>query len=956
MIAERMSEPPSGTVTLLFSDIEGSTKLLQRTGDAYAGLLEQHRGLLRKSFAAHGGYEVDTEGDAFFVAFATANDAVAAASDAQQALAGHDWPKDGEVRVRMGIHTGEPRLLEGRYVGLDVHRAARVMASGHGAQVVISQTTCDLLDDSFSLRDLGEHRLKDLSHPQRLYQLQIDGLAQEFPALKTLENRPTNLPVQPTALIGRERELENVELLLQRDDVQLVTLTGPGGTGKTRLALQVAAEMIEKFASGVFFVSLAAISDPTLVVPTIAQTLGIREQGGERLQETLQEYLRDRQLLLVLDNFEQITAAAPSVASLLRSAEQMKLLVTSRTPLHLSGERAYDVLPLSLPDLGRLPSLEALAQYEAVALFIERAEAAKAGFTVTSENAPAIAEICVRLDGLPLAIELAAARVRALSPQALLSRLDQRLKLLTGGAQDLDKRQQTLRATIEWSYELLSEEEKILFARLGVFAGGCRLDAAEAVCDPKRELNLDLLDGLTSLVEKSLLHQKEEPDGEPRFWMLETIREYALESLDVTGKAHEYQWRYASHFLQMAEEAEPHLLGPAASGWTKKLTDELTNLRGSLACLLLTDQREAVRLSGALWQFWISQGFWTEGREALEQALDAPDVRPDERAQALTALGDLAATQGDYAVADDALGRAISVWKELGSARGEASATALLGWVAERQDDYGSIEELALAALALLDGADENDALTRRNALALLAAAPIAQGRYDEAVFLLRRALNVAQEAGLGSAIAATLGDLGHLERLRGNNEEAQRLLLQSLELATELNDPGPQAHALVNLSHLARSQGDLASARVYAEQGVSLTRQLGARTELAMSLSALLRVAVAQGDLEAAAPVAVDVVDRCQELGDRQGLAVSLEWLGVITIKQGDTGRGVRLFGAANSIRDEIGFAHAGSEQLDYGPSLEHAKAKLGGVDYERLWNEGAALDAQARGVLGRL
>jgi class 3 adenylate cyclase len=372
-----MPEPPRGTVTLLFSDIEGSTKLLQRTGDAYADLLDQHRLLLRRSFAAHGGYEVDTEGDAFFVSFATANDAVAAASKAQQALAAHDWPADSEVRVRVGIHTGEPRLVEGRYVGLDVHRAARVMASGHGGQVLLSQATRDLLDDRFSLRDLGEHRLKDLSQPQRLYQLQIVGLPQEFPALKTLQNRPTNLPVQPTALIGREREVEDVALLLRRDDVHLLTLTGPGGTGKTRLALQVAAEMIEDFPRGVFFVSLALIRDPALVVPTIAQTLGIREQGGEPLLETLKEHLRDKQLLLVLDNFEQITAGAALLASLLRSAEQVKVLITSRTPLHLSGERTYDLPPLSLPDLGRLPSLEALAQYGAVALFVERAEATK---------------------------------------------------------------------------------------------------------------------------------------------------------------------------------------------------------------------------------------------------------------------------------------------------------------------------------------------------------------------------------------------------------------------------------------------------------------------------------------------------------------------------------------------------------------------------------------------------
>jgi tetratricopeptide (TPR) repeat protein len=572
----------------------------------------------------------------------------------------------------------------------------------------------------------------------------------------------------------------------------------------------------------------------------------------------------------------------------------------------------YPVLPLVEP--------------EAVDLFCARSRV---------EPDKAVHELCQALDNLPLALELAAARASVLSPRQILERLSGRLDLLKGG-RDADPRQRTLRATIEWSHDLLAEEERQLFARLSVFRGGCTLETAQAVVGAD-------LDTLQSLVDKSLLRLTEE-----RFWMLETIREYALESLDATDEASECQWRYASHFLQIAQEAEPHLLGPAANGWTRKLTDELGNLRGALACLELIDPREAVRLCGALWHFWSSQGFWTEGREALEQALDAPDSRPNERAQALTALGDLAAIQGDYAVANDALERAISLWKDVRSARDEASATALLGWVAERRDDYRTAEELALAALALLDGADEDDALTRHNALALLAVVPTVHGRYDEAIALHRKALNAAQEAGLQSATAATLGDLGQLERIRGNNEEAQGFLVQSLQLSTELNDPEPRAHALVNLSHVARSLDDLATARAYAEEAVTLTQQLGARNLLAMSLSALLRVAVAESDPDAAAPLAVDVVARCQELGDRQGLAVSLEWLGVITIEQGDAERGVRLFGGAASIRDEIEFAPSPSARLEYGPSLERAKEDLGGVDYARLWNEGEALNME--------
>jgi tetratricopeptide (TPR) repeat protein len=583
-----------------------------------------------------------------------------------------------------------------------------------------------------------------------------------------------------------------------------------------------------------------------------------------------------------------------------------------------------------------------------VALFIERAEAAKPGFTATDDNAFAIAEICVRLDGLPLALELAAARVRVLPPQALAKRLDQSLKLLTGGAQDLDERQRTLRATIEWSYDLLADEEKALFARLGVFLGGCRIEAAEAVCDPEGALGVDVFDGLTALVEKSLVRQKEDPDGEPRFWMLETIREYALDSLDARGEAQELQHHFALHFLRIAEEAEPHLLGPAAREWTKKLADEHDNLRASLNSLHLVDPDLAVRLCGALWHYWSSQGFWTEGRESLEQALRAPDARPNERAQALTALGDLAASQGDYAVAKDALGRAISLWKEVGSARGEALATGLLGWTAERQDDYARAQELAIAALALLDGVGERDALTRGNALALLGAVASAQGRYEESVSLTRRALDAAREAGLRFGVAARLGDLGTLERFRGNNEDAERLLLQALELSRELNESEPRAHALMNLSHVARARDDLPTARTYAEEAVTVTRKLASKSSLAMSLMALLRVLVAEGDLDAAAPLAVDLVARCQELGDRQGLAVSLEWLGRVTIDQGDAERGVRLLGTAASIRHRIGFARSPSDRVEHERFLERAKEDLGRVIYERSWSEGETLDEE--------
>jgi predicted ATPase/class 3 adenylate cyclase len=636
-IVRVMVAQPTGTVTLLFTDIEGSTRLLERLGrERYAEALDLHRRLLRASFERHYGYEVDCEGDAFFVAFSRAEHAVAAAAQVQRALADAQWPGEHELRVRMGIHTGEPLSLPPKYVGLDVHKAARIMAAGHGGQVLLSQSTRDLLDPRVRVAELGEHRLKDLSGSQNIYQLLVDGLPSEFPMLKTIGGRPTNLPAPPNALIGRTKELREVAELLRRNDVRLVTLIGPGGTGKTRLALQIAADLIDEFGQGVFFVSLAPIRDINVVVPTIAQALGLREQAGEPLIKTLSEYLREKQILLLLDNFEQIAKAAPSVAFLLAVGAKVKALVTSRTPLRLSGERAYEVPPLSLPDPRHLPGIEALTQYESVALFLERAVAAKAAFGATNEDASAIAEICIRLDGLPLALELAAARIRVLSPQALLARLDQRLRLLTGGAQDLDERQHTLRATIGWSYGLLSGEEKTLFAQLGVFAGGCQIDSAEAVCDPRGEMELDVLDGLIALVENSLLRQRNDPDGESRFWMLETIREYALESLRPTIVIEELRDRHAEHFLAFAELAALESRTADQSEWFERLDADAANLRAAIEWTRAAGQPElTVRFAAALWSYWCARGYLTEGRRRLEEVLTLTHEPP---AQALLGL------------------------------------------------------------------------------------------------------------------------------------------------------------------------------------------------------------------------------------------------------------------------------------------------------------------------------
>src|SRR6266567_2519902 len=426
-----MHHLPRGTVTLLFTDMEGSTRLLQEVGERYTDLLEEYRQLLRAAFGRWNGNVVDTQGDAFFVAFARATDAVSGAVAAQRALASHVWPEGVVVRVRMGIHTGEPKLSSQGYTGLDVHLAARLMSAGHGGQVLLSQTTRDLVEHDLptgvSLRDLGAHRLKDLQQKSHLSQLVIADFPADFPPLKTLDTHPNNLPVQPTPLIGRAKEVALVQNLLQREEVRLLTLTGPGGIGKTRLGLQVAAQLTDRFADGVFFVNLAPISDPELVIPATAQVLDVKEIGGQPLLELLKGSLREKHLLLLLDNFEQVVGAAMYVADLHAACPNLKVMVTSRMTLHIQGEQEYAVPPLAVPDPKHLPDLVVLSQYEAVALFIQRAQATRPEFQVSNANAPAVAEICVRLDGLPLAIELAAARIKVLPPQALLARLGQRL-------------------------------------------------------------------------------------------------------------------------------------------------------------------------------------------------------------------------------------------------------------------------------------------------------------------------------------------------------------------------------------------------------------------------------------------------------------------------------------------------------------------------------------------------
>jgi predicted ATPase/class 3 adenylate cyclase len=805
---------PSGTVTFLFTDVEGSTRLLHERGDAdYAQALAQHRRILRDAFGAHGGVEVDTQGDAFFVAFPTASGALRAAAAAQKGLT------RGPIRVRMGLHTGTPHVGEEGYVGVDVHRAARIAACGHGGQILVSASTAALLDGA-GLRDLGEHRLKDLSALERIFQLGDD----PFPPLTSLHR--TNLPIASTPFMGRQQELTEILELLSRAEVRLLTLSGPGGTGKTRLALQAAAELGSHYADGVWWVPLESLRDPQLVLATAGRTLGARDGVAE--------HINDRSMLLLFDNFEQVVDAAAAIAGLLATCPNLDLLVTSREALHITGEQEYPVAPL-------LPA-------EAVDLFVARARAVNPDFAADDT----VLKICQRLDDLPLAIELAAARVKALSTTQILDRLEQRLALLTGGARDRPERQRTLRGAIEWSHDLLSPPEQRLFARLAVFRGGCTVEMAEDVADAD-------LDTLQSLVEKSLLRHRDD-----RFWMLETIREYATERVEAAGNRDELRHRHAERFLALAEEAEPHLRRDSPE-WADRLEREHDNLRAALDWGEAAGESELVlRLAGAASRFWYLKGHVSEGERRLESALKADQRQSAPRAKALNGAAVMALQIGDISRTRLRAEEARALHRALGDAWGAAYATLMIGnafaeggdvmsarpifaesvqlFLGIGDDLYALIASVNLAWVTgeLGDRAAER-AIHEENlrrarglgnrrieaqSLAQLAILVRDEGRLPDAVAMLREAIRI--EHGLGSVLelAIDLGRLASVLAVAGRAPEAAQLLSSSEALTEKLGARVPWWAGRRNEQTLAtiRTQLDTAAAAKAWEHGQALT------------------------------------------------------------------------------------------------------------------------------------
>ena len=842
-----MSALPTGTVTFFFSDIEGSTRLIQQLGERYPDVLLAHHSVLREALAANGGHELRTEGDSFFIVFSSALQACAGAAAVQTALHAHQWPEGGAVRVRIGVHTGEATLVGNEYLGLEVHRAARVASAGHGGQVLVSETTRGLVDHALpaglALKDLGEHRLKDLARPERLYQLLIPGLRADFPALKTLEATPNNLPMQLTSFIGRDDQVREARQLLARS--RLLTLTGPGGTGKTRLSLEIGANVLDQFPDGVYFVPLSAISDPELVPSAIAQALAISTTGRHRPIDALLDHLREKQTLLILDNFEQVLDAAPVARQLLEGSVGLRVLVSSRTVLRVSGEQEFPVPPLALPDLKALPGLAALSQFEAVRLFIERAVAVKPDFEATNENAPAIAGICERVDGLPLAIELAAARVKLFSPPALLSRLEKSLNALGSGTRDAPARQHTLRGAILWSYDMLDDAGRRLLARCSVFARGGSLDQLEPVCGPPEDIGGDVVEALDQLADQSLLRRLPDFD-EPRFLMLQTIRDFAKERLEESGDAHRIRDRHVEAFLALAQKGEPHLFGPARREWLDRLEIDHDNFRAALDwCLESGNARQAMRLAGAFWRFWQMRGHIHEGRTRMANILAMPKSQdfPQDRALALEAAGGLAYWQADMDIAQGFYDECLALTRQVGDKRAIANAI------------YNAGFPMTVSRKTI----------------------PRAKLLYQEALTLFR-------ELGDDGRIARTLWGIGNANFFDKDYAAAKPALEEAQALSRRLDDRFNLAWSTHTLGLVAFNTNDIATAKKSFLEALQLFLEAQDVSGITLQLDNLSSIARKEGDPLRATRLAAAAV--AQQTATGTGLG------GLLSYQEGRTGR----------------------------------------------------------------
>ncbi len=918
---------PGGTVTFLFTDIEGSTSLWERHPEAMGPALARHNVILRAAIQGHGGYIFATAGDGASAVFTTASDALAAALDAQLALHAEAWGNIPPLRVRMALHTGAAEQRDGEYVGPALNRVARLLGLGHGGQTLLSAAVQELVRDRLppdvSLADLGEHPLRDLDRPERVTQLCHLGLPREFPPLRSQVASPPGLPRQLTSFVGREEELAEIERLLAT--TRLFTLTGVGGIGKTRLALRIAERLADPSTSsgqaypdGVWLVELAPLSDSALVPQAVATTLGVREQPGSPLSATLADVLRPRTSLLLLDNCEHLVAACATLADgLLRACPLLTILATSREPLRTVGETVWRVPPLSAPDTrpapvteearraSILPDAHALTQYAAVRLFVERAQAALPSFALTHANSASVVQICQRLDGIPLAIELAAARVRGLTPEQIVARLGDHFRLLTGGSRTAPPRHQTLRALVDWSHELLSEFERVLLHRLSVFAGGWTLEAAEAVCADDHGEDNDVLDHLSRLVDRSLV-SVEASGGEARYRLLETIRAYALEQLEASGEAEAIRRRHAEWYLALAQRTEPELKGLGQGAWLDQLEAEHDNLRATLGWMVEHGETKmGLKLGATLWTFWRVRGYRTEGIDRLAALLALPGASDHlaERAIVLYGLGILAYGGGDFATSRSCQEESLAISRELDDKEGVFRSLSGLGYVATTQGDYGG-----------------------------------ARAFHEEA-------LTIARVAGDRRGLMYALGSLGWVAQSQGENAEARSLVEQSLAIGRDLGDARGIARSLSSLGYLAHIEGDYGAANAYDEESLAIRRDLGDRWGIALSLLHLGWLRTDQGNHSEARALLAESLTTAREIGDMPIIADGLEVFAKLALAVGGADLAARLLGAAERLREAIGAPLSPSDRADCHRDVVATRTALGKAKFAAAWAAGRAM-----------
>ena len=857
--------------------------------------LASHDSLLRRAIGQHGGFVFKTVGDAFCAAFVTASDALVASIQVHRALIEQPWPDTGPIRVRIALHTGDAELRDDDYFGPTVNRVARLLAIGYGGQTLFSKATFELvrdrLPDGVSVRPLGSHRLKDLNRAEEVYQVDAPGLRSEFPALKSLDSLPTNLPIQLTSFIGRERELEEIKHALASS--RLVTLLGPGGAGKSRLTLQAGADLVADYPDGVWFVELAPITDPATVAEAVAEAAGVKEAPGRNIAHTLVEMLRPRAVLIILDNCEHLlTASARLAQSLLGACPHVKILCSSREALNLPGETVYRVPPLRQPDPAVRHTVADLTQFEAVRLFVDRATSVNAGFAVTNANAPALAEICARLDGIPLAIELAAARCRSMAVEEINDKLDNCFRILTGGSRTALPRQQTLRALIDWSYDLLSEHERTLLHRISVFSGGWTLEAAEAVtCGSSYRTQAasheaqatgqeieewEVLDLLTSLVDKSLA-MSEQMEERSRYRMLETIRQYSRDRLKESGEEAEAHGRHLAYFVGLAEHNSA-LKGAEGQRSFVRLDREIVNLRSALDWGIENDPPAALRLAAALGYFYYLGGYLREGRDYLERSLAAQKADPptDIVEEAVLSLGRLAIEQADFQAAQSCLTRAIELAEESGNKRCTAAATSSLGIAAIEQ---GHLDEARMHFERSLELQSEiGNPQGIAVALNGLGSLNSELGDYDAAHDHFARCLGIYRELGELRGVASCLLNLGGLCNRQQDSESALSFLEQALANSRELGDTWYIAYVLTSTAGTLVTTGDYSRARTLAEEALPLLRSVGSPVEIAETLEVLGQVAMHEGRLDEARDQLAESTGIRLQMGKPGPLAAGLE------------------------------------------------------------------------------